>query len=382
MKYIITLPALLAYLLLLCLSRSQPAIAQYAVDTTLGGLPLKTTVDSRWAQALLTSTLDRGIMESLACESGGDTPSLDQLGALSRRLSPDTATAALARCLLQRRDVALAQSLFVEEINKGPAALRVTAAELHAHRDDYTLVFVPGWGYLAPDNPTGADLAMPRAVVEAQGFTTVLAPIPSNGSIEDGAEVVAAVARDVLATGKNIIFVSASSGGPVVAHAIATGGFDTHPGLRGWLNICGILRGSPVVDKLLFWPASLVLRGIALYEGWEYDSLVSLSRHKSVPRFQQFHAPEQLTIVNYVGIAFSGQTSPYAQFFTRLLRRQGPSDGLTFITEAMAPGYTILGVGSDHFIMEDPEIVRKTGSLLPVLLALIERQRAQPVQAL
>ena len=374
MKYIITLPALLVYMLLLCLSRSQPAMAQYAVDTTLGGLPLQTTVDSPSARNLLDNADDHANKHALTCRSAEALPPLSELAALSRSTSPDTATAALARCLLTLEEVQLAQSLFVDQINKGPEALLATAAELRRYRDDYTVVFVPGWGYLAPDNPTGADMAMPRAVVEAQGFTTLLAPIPSNGSIEEGAAVVARLAQDVLDSGRQVIFVSASSGGPIVAHAIATGGFETHPGLRGWLNICGILRGSPVVDKLLFWPANLILRGIALFEGWEYSSLVSLSRQQSLPRYSQFQPPAQLTIVNYVGIAFSGQTSRYAKFFSRLLRRQGPNDGLTFITEAMAPGYTVLGIGSDHFIMEDPEIVHKTGSLLPVLLELIARR--------
>jgi hypothetical protein len=55
----------------------------------------------------------------------------------------------------------------------------------------------------------------------------------------------------------------------------------------------------------------------------------------------------------------------------------GPNDGLTLITEALAPGYTVMAVGSDHFIREDPDIDMKTAALVPVLLRLIEGQKIQ-----
>jgi hypothetical protein len=53
------------------------------------------------------------------------------------------------------------------------------------------------------------------------------------------------------------------------------------------------------------------------------------------------------------------------------------NDGLTLITEALAPGYTVMAVGSDHFIREDPDIDMKTAALVPVLLRLIEGPNIQ-----
>lgn len=373
MKYLITLPAVLLSIVLLCLGRAGPANAQVAVDTTLGGLPLRTTVDSPLARDLILGQLTGHDNQFLTCQKNRLLPTSDHLRAISRRHSPDTAMALLVRCLLETPAVASAQSLFVNELGKSDAQLRDTAAFLRARNRLYAILLVPGWGYQAPDNPTGADLAMPRAVIEAQGFETHLAPLPGNGSVEQGARIVGEVLRRLLASGKRIIVVSASSGGPIVAHAIASEGIDAHPALRGWLNICGVLNGSPVIDRFMFWPGTIVLRAIAFFEGWEYNNLLSLSQRASRTRFRAFAPPPQLTIVNYIGTAFSGQVSPYARFFNRLLRSQGPNDGLTFITDALAPGYTILGIGTDHFIMEDPDIVRKTGALLPVLLQLIER---------
>jgi len=50
---------------------------------------------------------------------------------------------------------------------------------------------------------------------------------------------------------------------------------------------------------------------------------------------------------------------------------RGPNDGLTLITDALAPGYTSMAIGSDHFVREDPEIDIKTAALLPTLFKLM-----------
>jgi hypothetical protein len=76
--------------------------------------------------------------------------------------------------------------------------------------------------------------------------------------------------------------------------------------------------------------------------------------------------------VNYVGIPFSGQVVDMGLGFYNMLKAQGPNDGPTLIPDALAPGYTIVEVGMDHFMNNDPEIDIKTPALVPVLLKLIE----------
>ena len=175
-----------------------------------------------------------------------------------------------------------------------------------------------------------------------------------------------------LHSGKKIILVSASSGGPTVALALNDPTIAHNPQLVGWLNICGVLRGTPVIDTFLPWPKSLLLQAAAWYEGWNYADLLSLSRAHSKPRYDRFNPPAQLTIVNYIGIPFSGQVSELGQEFYSMLKAQGPNDGLTLIPDALAPGYTIMAVGMDHFVNNDPEINIKTAALIPVMLKLIE----------
>ncbi|MDX1736306.1 MAG: hypothetical protein R3228_18155, partial [Halioglobus sp.] len=182
----------------------------------------------------------------------------------------------------------------------------------------------------------------------------------------------AAVLRHHLAGEKRVILASASSGGPAISLALMQPDIAGSNKLAGWINICGVLHGSPVIDRFLPWPRSLVLRTLALFEGWSLPELLSFSRARSQQRFARFSAPPQTVILNYIGIPFSGQVSDEGKFFYRLLRREGPNDGLTLVTDALAPGYTIMALGSDHFIREDPDIDLKTAALLPVMLQLIE----------
>ena len=57
-----------------------------------------------------------------------------------------------------------------------------------------------------------------------------------------------------------------------------------------------------------------------------------------------------------------------------ILAPLGPNDGLTPIADALAPGYTVLALGSDHFLMEDPDIAGRSVALLTLLLKLIEER--------
>ena len=199
-------------------------------------------------------------------------------------------------------------------------------------------------------------------------------PLANFGSVEHNAAVVADNLRRHLRNGKNVILASASSGGPAVAMAIGEAGIADHPRLRGWINICGVLNGSPVIDEFGRWPKSLLPRLLALFEGWTYADLQSMGRARSGLRMASFSAPPQLTILNYIGVPFRDQVSATGRLMFRLIDHLGPNDGLTLISDAMAPGYTILALGSDHFIAEDPQIDVKTAALLPVLLRLIEEQ--------
>ncbi|GAB5451096.1 MAG: hypothetical protein Hals2KO_14240 [Halioglobus sp.] len=380
MKYLVTMPALAAAMLFLhCLQIPRAAADSYPVDTVIADTVLRTHVDSRHAHELLqqpqlsaNSGKFNGYLAADDCQPGSELPGVEVFRRLTQDFSTDTATALLIRCLYQMPQVYRAQALFREAAEARRKLDAVQAEYMRSRAQRYTVLFVPGWGYRSNGEVTGGNLRKPREIIGALGYETHLVALNDFGSVEDNAKIIANTLREHLGKGKQVLLASASSGGPSVAMALNEADIFSHPALAGWINICGVLRGSPIIDHFTPWPKSLVIHVVNLFEGWTRDELNSLSRSRSAPRFRQYRAPRQLTVLNYVGVPFSGQVSDMGRTLYRLLRKQGPNDGLTLIPDAIAPGYTIMAIGTDHFIREDPEIDLKTAALLSVLIRLIE----------
>lgn len=377
MKYLITLSALCVVLLTLSFPGEAGALSRkYPVHGAIAGIEVKTLVDSPVARDLIHNP-DAGLPDQDPrarpdCRSTGSLPDADSLRRISREYSLDTATTLLLRCMEQVPHIRYAQQLFLSELAGRRRGDESQEEFVSARARDYIILVVPGWGYKTSADQTGADLAEPREIMSSLGFETHLVNVEDNGSVESGAGMLVEAINEHSHGGKRIILVSASSGGPTVAAALRDPATSSNPHLAGWLNICGVLKGSPVIDTFMPWPKSLLLRAIAFFEGWKYRDLLSLSATHSKPRYEGFVPPGHLTVVNYIGIPFSGQVSEMGVTFYNLLKTEGPNDGLTLILDALAPGYTIMAVGSDHFVNNDPEINLKTAALVPVLLRLIE----------
>ncbi len=380
MKYFITVIAVCFSLFSLSCSTFAVAPASgFSAKGVLAGIEVDTAVDSEIASQLIVTggqrlldAVSRDLSNRLSCDSVSDIPDTDSLREITAEYSADTATAVLIRCLSSIPRIRQSQQLYLAELAARRSGDAAQAAYLAANADEYLILVVPGWGYQSSADETGADLAKPREIINGLGFETHLVEVEDNGSVEGGADILVTALLQHFQSGKKIILVSASSGGPTVALALNNPAVAKNPLLVGWLNICGVLRGSPVIDAFLPWPNALLLRAVAFFEGWDYHDLLSLSRSQSELRYRTFSPPPQLTIVNYIGIPFSGQVSEMGSLFYGILKEQGPNDGLTLISDALAPGYTIMAVGIDHFVNNDPEIDLKTAALLPVLLKLIE----------
>jgi hypothetical protein len=381
MKYLITIPAIcLALLLTTCVANLQARADTLQVSTRLAGIDLDTEVDSVFARdALLSERQELDGVPPLSCNSLFHLPDAKKLRAITRAYSVDTATALLVQCLANNPDIAHSQKLFLEQLERVHERDSFQTQFISARASDYVVLVVPGWGYLDNADLTGADLATQRELLSSLGIENHLLPVPSNGSVEAISGVIVERLKQYLAGDKRVILVSASSGGPAVVQALRKPEVGNHPLLVGWLNICGVIHGSPVIDHFTTWPGSWLLRIVSLFEGWEYKNLLSLSREHGRERYAGFEPPLQLMVLNYVGIPFSDQVSPLGRRMYNMLSKHGPNDGLTLITEALVPGYAVLSVGQDHFIAQDSDIAAKSAALIPTLLMLIEqRERLNP----
>lgn len=285
---------------------------------------------------------------------------------------------------------------FAKHLLEDPVNARIQVlfeANLQAARDDvasiyarssmrpppYVVLLVPGWNYVENGHLTGADLETAQDIVTRLGFENHVIGIDPIGSVEKNADIVANEIIRHAQVGRPIILAGPSSAGPAIHLALGDRLDALHlHHVKGWLNLGGILQGSPLVDHWWSWPRRWLLRMALWFRGWDEEHVLSMSAEVSRPRFARLDLPDSLLVVNYLGIPLSGELSRLTRDQYPILRRDGPNDGLTLLADAIAPkSVTIVELGRDHFFAEDPEIDLKTVALAKTMIQLLE---ARPVQ--
>lgn len=289
--------------------------------------------------------------------------------------SPDLATLRLIDLLARRPENARLARLFEAHL----AWVRATrweeserlAACLEAV-DPPPIWFVPGWFYETQPG-TGADFARQRRLLDRLGVANRLVPTIENGTVEANAAIVAAELR-ALGRGERVILVSASKGGPEVAHALGRllEPEATRP-VRAWINIGGLLRGTPLADFATGWPIRWAAPLYFHFRGLDPGaSLPSLTTDESRARFARERIPARVMLINFAGIPLSGHVSAAAEFGYGRMRAQGPNDGLTLIADELAHGgRTIVQIGLDHYY-RDPELDLKTVALTLTVMSELD----------
>ncbi len=363
-------PCLISGLLLLS---GCAVITKIPVKAHVFGVPVDTTVDSESARYFLERYLpgknnDRALDEkfdALYRQQHDALPSRDTLRTISREFSVDVAALFLADRLLQ--------DPCNRELNRAFDNFMRSDAPLAADVNSYVLLFVPGWDYAQTGHATGSDFAAPRKLATDFGIENVLVMLPPTGSVEENAVVLNAEIISQVRRGKKILLAGASSAGPAIHFTLgALLSEKEHDAVKVWLNLGGILQGSPLIDHFQSWPRNGLFDLGAWAMGWNPNAILSMSTAQSRPRFQRMRKLPEMLIVNYIGIPLSGQISQHASDKYPLLRDYGPNDGLTLLTDIIAPkSVTLVVLGRDHFFAQDPEINRKTAAMMRMVFAYL-----------
>jgi hypothetical protein len=346
------------------------------VKGRVGNTEIATSVDSEIARYYIEQYLQNNrtdpakdaLIEEVERTAQGRLPTLGELEDLSRRFSVDFASLFLIRHIQQDPGNRWLQERYQQEL-----AATVAGAPMPGY-SEYVILFVPGFLY-RQDPSAGADFARPRESITQLGLSHQLAEIDQFGSVEDNAKEIAREIIRLGGSGKKIVLVGASSAGPAIALALGEelGASEVQP-VKGWVNVGGILRGSERADGALLWPRRWLSRLICLYKGWNYNIIASYTAKISRKRFDRLQIPSHVFIVNFIGIPLSGDVSKRAKRGYRSLRDKGPNDGLTLITDAIAPGsHTIAEPGLDHYFL-DPAISVKTVALARTVLGHLNSQ--------
>ena len=346
---------------------------QIPASGVINGHVINTTVDSAQAKYYLEDyltgsgkdpDLDRAL-DSRLKDLSSDPPVKEEFRELSRAFSVDLATMHLVKVLSEAAHNSALQKKYWRESERlrgmpagDPGRLRLCAADLPL------VLFVPGWFYRS-DPQTGADFAAQRTLLTDLGIPNQLVVTRENGTIEENARIVAEEIRRVGPAGRGIILVSASKGGPEAAHALGRllAPHET-AAVKAWINVGGILKGSPLADWASAWPTRWLVWLAASHRGRNIsESLQSMTTARSLARWRRETLPETIRIVNFVGVPLSGHITADAEFAYARARHAGPTDGHTALIDELAHGgTTVLEVGLDHFY-RDPEIDLKTVAL-------------------
>lgn len=338
------------------------------VEATAFGTNLKTSVDTEAAQYYLEDyltgerkrpTLDAEL-DRLHTEKPAPTPEF--LRELSQRHSVDFAALYFMHYHYEQADNRRLRAAFERKVDAAAAngaPMRTCA--------DCLVLFAPGWVYQTQPE-TGADFARERRLLDSLDIPNRLIETEEVGTVEENAALIAdAIQRQ--SKGRKLILVSASKAGPEVALALdqLQSGRAEHA-VAAWINIGGILRGSPLADWAQDWPQYPLVALLTPFRPWTLESIESMTTERNRARFESAELPPDMLVINYAAAPLSGQVTQGGNFGYSRLRPLGPNDGLTLLPDALVPqAPTLLAIGQDHYFL-DPMRDKKTIAMLALVL--------------
>jgi hypothetical protein len=342
----VRLTILLAALLLLSACAGLPVRGRVGMQT------IETRVDSEAARYYLGSYLagertDAALDERIdrVYQSASSLPDRNELKRLSDEFSVDFAALYLAdqiaRIPVNRRF----RSAFEQAYDYARKAFPEGRVRLPA---DYEVLVVPIYLYKRLLG-AGADLAAPRAALQKVGLTCHFVETQDDGAIEANADLVAAAIRARMQSGRRLIVISASKSGAEVALALTRLGPAETRHVAAWINTVGVLQGTPLVDEPLFQELEFLVGKL------DVAGKESLTTARGRQRFDSFRVPEHVLVLNHLGIPVTGSISFWGRrgFFS--LRKHGPNDGVSLLSDMIFPGgVTLADLDNDHFMRGKP----------------------------
>ena len=189
------------------------------------------------------------------------------------------------------------------------AATRIPAAKGKPSLDaapprDVRLVIVPAAFYR--ENPrSGADGHVVRAQAERLGWTVESIPLASDGSTLANARTICEWlrARSTAHGDERLVLVSLSKGGSDIKVALSQpGAAQAFERVACWINLCGILDGTPLSEWLLSWQVEAALSRLYYRMlGVSVNFVRDLRREAGGPLDFPLQLPPHVQLISIVG---------------------------------------------------------------------------------
>ena len=238
------------------------------------------------------------------------------------------------------------------------------------HADRVTVVVVPGAFYR--EHPeSGADGGFVLEQARRLGCKTALVPFDSFGTLKHNVQFLCDWLRRQ-PTGP-LILVSLSKAGAEVRLALAEPGAFRN--VIAWVNVSGLVRGTPMVNWLLRHPArALLIRLMFWWKSYAWTGVKELEWGPTGTLAGEFHVPADLLVVHLFGFPLARHLSrPLARRGHRRLTPLGPNDGGANLLADLVglPGLIYPVWGADHYLQPAWDIQ----ALLRRVICYIVRER-------
>jgi hypothetical protein len=263
----------------------------------------------------------------------------------------DFATAVLYQC-------------FLADARHGPFMRRIhtaLASLLPLRPIRATLAIAPG-AYYREFPAAGGDGRLLAAEAARHGCRAELIPTESTGTLaENGQRICEWLARRRAANpSERIILASLSKGGSDIKAALRRSeAREAFAGVAAWLNLSGVLSGSPMVAwlrarRLHHWITRLAFR----LRGLSFVPIDELDRGPGTPLSGELRLPEHLLMISVVGFPLSAHLATRrTRAFHRRIAASGPNDGVIALADlCQQPGLIFPVWGADHYLRPGYEL--------------------------
>jgi hypothetical protein len=298
-------------------------------------------------------------------------------------LAYDSLTGAALARLTASRGVDFATALLYDRLRRsaehGPfiAALESIQPDLDSlPRLPWKMVVAPGAFYR--EHPeTGADGWLMRQVAAEFGMETAVAPCASGGSVTANAAI---LQRELAAESPgSVVLVSLSKGSADARLALEGANEPASRAVHAWVQVCGLVRGTPVADAALacWWKRALLHAHFA-YRGWDLDLLRELQHGPGSLLAPPVAMPGGLRSISVVGFPLVPHLTRDARRRHRFLAAFGPNDGSGLLLDQfLEPGLVYPVWGADHYF----RVPALSPLLYRLFLYLHQAGSADPVPA-
>ena len=348
------------------------------VRGSVGMQTIETRVDSEAARYYLEHYLPGNRMDTELDEridrvyqsANGSLPDRNELKHLSDDFSVDFAALYFADQITHAPVNRRFRIAFDHAYNYTLKALPQDRVKLPAAAADYEVLVVPIYLYKRLIG-SGADLAAPRAALKKVGLPCHFVETQDDGAVEANADLVAAAIRARMQSGRRLIVLSASKSSPEVALALTRLEPAETRHVAAWINVAGVLQGSPLADEHLFQELEFLVGEV------DVAGTESLTTLRGRRRFDSFHVPEHVLVVNYLGIPLTGTISFWGRRGFNSLRKHGPNDGVSLLSDMTIPGgVTLADLENDHFMRGKPLDITTVALAITVIRWLEKPDRA------